>query len=43
MKIVSHVIQFTSIIALLFITGCASTPKPTTVKMSLYAQPKRKS
>lgn len=39
MKIVLHVIQFTSIIALLFITGCASTPKPTTIKMSLYAQP----
>ncbi len=39
MKLVLHVIQCTSIITLLFITGCASTPKPTTVKISLYAQP----
>lgn len=39
MKLVLRVIQSSSIIALFFLAGCASTPKPTTVNMSLYAQP----
>ncbi|HEX8873967.1 MAG TPA: type VI secretion system lipoprotein TssJ [Nitrosospira sp.] len=38
MKLMPHTIRCVSIVILLFIAGCASTPKPAMVKMSLRAQ-----
>ncbi len=39
MKPLSHLVRIISVTTLLFLAGCASTPKPTIVKISLHAQP----
>lgn len=39
MKSLLYLAQITSVITLLFLAGCASTPKPTIIKVSLHAKP----
>ena len=39
MRPVLHAIRYTLIASFLFIAACASTPKPTSIKISLHAQP----
>ena len=38
MKLLSHLAQITSVVALFFLAGCASTPKPVIIKVSLHAK-----
>ena len=39
MKLLWHLAQLISVTTFLFVSGCASTPKPTITKVSLHAQP----